>query len=227
MSYLKRLAARALGLTESAVRPRLAPYFAPELPAQPQGTRVWGLVEARPSPNGGASPQANRLAAIRDDRSFRPQAVPAAMPRPGEAGEMSSRLSEAEGPHLQPQTATAAAASREPGGASLLHGETVLVPQPGNDASAAGPRPATTVHLTAYRAEAGAAAPAPPDSGQATAEAAPTVHIRIGRVEVRAVPPPQGTHHGERARAGAGRSDPRSSSTSLEAYLAGQRGGGS
>jgi hypothetical protein len=223
MSYLLHLAERALGRTENAIRPVLAPYFAPEAAVQLQGTRVRGLEETRSPATAVASSEATVGARSRQESVPPSGAVVKVSSAEALTGEKPVRISE---PSLQsPPPRGALPAER----GAVTDG--VIARQPAPDARATGPgemrvRAAEQGTMRYRHAQANVSAASRAELAQLPAESSPTVHIRIGRVEVRAVPAPQPALPEHRV-ASHEQGNGKPASTSLEAYLARPRGGGS
>lgn len=218
MSYLMHLAARALGRAESAIEPVLAPYFAPE------GRGLPGIA----TKDRGQAPPAQPGVLLQRGAAPPSQAdAPARLPgeRPGATSGAPDRAVQIEQPAaLQPapaQPAPAPAANLAaplPTGSALAHAMPERDRPRGRREHGAVTAASRTVLVTR------AARSRPSDVTQPTAVEPPAVHIRIGRVEIRAVPAPQNPTAPSRG-ASSGRTSDNRGSTSLEEYLAGTRGG--
>ncbi len=220
MSYLAHLAARALGLKGAAIRPVLAPYFLPVAPGRP----------AQGAEERGAPPQAQPGVLPRDGALPPPQAAAAPAGLPGDPVGDGARL-------IRPRRARRATAHCRtgPGGSPYPPGRGCGCDsaRPGTGA----PRARAPGRLGDARAQPANGGPAhrrrlicrarpPPGPAQPGPAEPPSVHIHIGRVELRAVPAPLGPPQ-PAASESARRVGERRAGSSLEEYLARPHGGGS
>ena len=225
MDFLIRLALRATGALPT-VQPRLPARFEPT--GGHAGTVSFSEVAAEtsaPDPQ----PAAPHASAIE-----RPQAGPAAfqgvqpMTAAPAAGEP-PRVTVSEGTRPEPQISRQSNATLPP--EAPLSQDPPAAPHPAaasihplHDASLRpAPQPRPALRVEARRAKPEQADARPPDGAQPAAEAviadrsAPTVTVRIGRIDVRAVMPP--------AQPPKPAARPAAARSSLEDYLSGHKGG--